>query len=210
MVPVFALMIILTGLSAYYVGRQNVARNAQSHSQSDEYHSESHFDDSRIEQSLLKIEQRLSALELHQVEAIEKATAPAESNSTKPMPAATELTQVDDPSAEERSEIERRLATEKRDRSWSTSAEDQIRVVAASVAANVQYSITSMQCLTSICNVKMSVSGNAQHQFYSFPFSVKGMGGFHTSTPKQLPDGSYSLEYVFFRAGYVPGREEAK
>jgi len=172
-----------------------------------------HFDEFEIKTAIARLEQRIELLELKQTIPTNQspsATVPKESQ------AQFDRNDLEDKSArhsnEISEEIESKLKTERRDRSWSSETEDNIRSAAKTVAGEGgKFSFASLSCLTSLCKAELSLPNltGPQGTMYSFPFSVPNMAGFQNTQPVQRADGTYKIEYTFFRKGYpVPGQEQ--
>ncbi len=119
-----------------------------------------------------------------------------------------------DRESERKAEIESRLKTESRDRSWATGAEDKIReYTGTTVSGGDPIKITALSCLTSICSAQVASSNPAAlaTMMIGFVLNVPGMAAVEIAKqPAKDNDGSYKAEYRFFRKGFVvPGQDRA-
>ncbi len=171
-------------------------------------------DDSRIMSAIARIEQRLELLEARPATAPVQASATPAVSDTEPPPSVQDMHQeIQDRQAGIAAEIEKRLATEPRDKFWATAAEEQLRHAAKACSGdNGDNKVTALSCRTSICKIELSVPAKAGvPSAGTLPFFVEGMAGLRRSEPVQQSDGSYTLAFDFFRKGYpMPGTESAQ
>jgi hypothetical protein len=171
-------------------------------------------DDSRVIQAIARMEERLELLEARSNQPRQDSLGPAASSAGRSESAAPPSLEDMHQRAEEQeaaigSEIERRFATETRDRTWASAAEDQLRQAVAATA--VDGKIITVSCLTSLCKLEFSATAMAKGvaTANNLPFHVEGIAGFRRKMPEQQPDGTYKVAFDFYRKGYPTPLETA-
>ncbi len=172
-------------------------------------------DDSRIVSAIARIEQRLELLESRPANAPVPATAEPTALDREPPPSGQDMNQeIQDRQEAISADINKRLATEPREKSWASATEEQLRRAAKASSGDAGGStIATLSCRTSICKIELSVPAKtgAVASTGSLPFFVEGMAGFRRSLPVQQSDGSYTVAFDFYRKGYqMPGEERAQ
>lgn len=166
--------------------------------------------DNDLRSAVGRLEQRLSVLEARGP-ASTQPTAPSEGANRSPArPTHREL--IEDSirqAAEVSEEIAGRLKTEGRDRVWSSAAEESIRgAMKSAMTDGGTFAFTNLTCVTSLCEADVSLPSltGPSSAVYDFPFRVPNMGGFRKTHPTQNADGTYTIQYTFFRKGFpIPG-----
>lgn len=108
-----------------------------------------HGDDSRIMFAIAGIEQRLEVLESRPASVPVQATAIPSALEREPPPSVQDMNEeIRAHRANTSAKIEERLATEPRDNSWATAAEEQLRHAARACSGDTE--VTTLSCRTSI------------------------------------------------------------
>jgi hypothetical protein len=208
----FAMLIV--GLVAYSLAHRTGRAQAIAANKNDEEVSETHPNPSELSAILTvldRLEHRLSALESRQVAPPAPHHELVVSAASADEPVAPGTHGLQERENRRQAEVERRLKTESRDRSWSGAAEDAIRQTLASVSGrHPQYAISRLTCLTSVCSVEFATPDpTAAGMDIRHGISiVEGVAAFDFHEPVQKPDGTYIVAYELFRKGYaVPGDE---
>jgi len=164
MTVVVASVVAASGLAlgGYWLGHGRASRAlGQSHSADSVDKSVQDEGSGNLAGTVDHLERRLAALELRQ--AFAKPPEPAGAASP---PHAGESERFDPAKVEERrlervAAIEAALRTEARDRAWAPSTEGQLQVaVDTAIKAGAKFSIRTLKCFTSICDMVLSASGS--------------------------------------------------
>jgi hypothetical protein len=172
----------------------------------------SRVDQASLIASIARLEKRLAMLELAQ------ATTAAARGSGRADPEGKPTTQPDpaalmglawDNETETAAEIDHRLRTEPRDRAWAPTAEGELKdAVRAAVDQGAQFSIRTLGCLTSLCELVLSAatSDHLHNAALQLGHRINGMSSFRVGRPESDADGSAVVTYRLFRQGYpAPG-----
>lgn len=162
-------------------------------------------EDEEVVEALQRLDRRVAALELRQLlvnqpEARAPAGAPGE-NEPKPLDSAAVAARQRAGAAA----IEEALRTEARDAAWASAAEGQLRsAVDAASKEGAPFSLKSLRCLTSVCEMVLSASDPEQFNLASLQLDprISGMSSFAVAPPETAADGSATLTYRLFREGY--------
>jgi hypothetical protein len=102
--------------------------------------------------------------------------------------------------------VDAALKTQQRDQVWAPATEGQLQtaVDAALKESGAQYTIKTLRCLTSICEMVLSASSPDQLQDtdLSLGSHIVGMNSVDISPPETAADGSATVSYRLFRQGY--------
>lgn len=160
----------------------------------------------KLLETIALLDRRLAALEAKQLGA--KPSDPPASDSPDPQRLAERL----DPAAimarqlESTAAIEEALRTQPRDAAWASATEGELRnAVDTAAREGAQFSLKTLRCLTSICEMVISASGPDQlgHTSFQLDPHISGMSGFEVSAPEAAADGSATVTYRLFRKGYA-------
>ena len=151
-----------------------------------------------------RLERRLAALEVR--EAMAKAA-----QSQAASPAAPAQPERFDPAKEEEKRLERAAAieaavkTEPRDKDWASPTETQLQAaVGAAVAAGARFSIRTLRCATTVCDMVLTASSaeDLGHISEELGNRITGMNSMDMSPPSSGPDGRTIVTCRLFRQGY--------
>jgi len=164
----------------------------------------------KLAMAIGQLERRLAALELKELSA--KPAEPLASNAP-PIALAPQLDleAMRERQLERASTIEAALRTEARDRPWANATESQLQsAVDAAVKEGAQFSIKTLRCLTSLC--EMVLAAPAKDQLVNTAFQlghrISGMSSYDVAQPRTNADGSATVTYRLFRQGYSqPGED---
>jgi len=101
--------------------------------------------------------------------------------------------------------IEATLKTEPRDRAWASTTESQLRTaVDTAIKEGAQYSVRTLRCLTSVCEMVLSASSPEELRYTSFQLGprIAGMSSYDVAQPETAADGTATVTYRLFRMGY--------
>jgi len=114
-----------------------------------------------------------------------------------------------DNESETAAEVDHRLRTEPRDRAWASTAEDGLKdAVRAAVDQGAGFSIKTVRCLTSLCELVLSAATPDHLRMTALQLGhrISGMSSFRVGQPESETDGSAVVTYRLFRQGYpAPG-----
>ena len=151
-----------------------------------------------------RLDRRLAALEHRQGDA--KLVDPSAPDTPPTEGAAPpDLAEMRETQSRKAAAIEVTLSTEPRDRAWASATEDELRTaVDAAVEEGAQFSVETITCLTSICEVVLSASSPdlLQGAELRLVHRIAGMDSFDIGRPEAAPDGSGKVTYRMFRDGY--------
>jgi hypothetical protein len=151
-----------------------------------------------------RLERRLAALEAREV--LAKAA-----QSQAASPAASAQPERYDPAKEEERRLERAAAieavvkTEPRDKDWASPTESQLQAaVSAAVAAGAKFSIRTLRCATTVCDMVLTASSaeDLGHIAEDLGNRITGMNSMDMSPPSSGPDGRTTVTCRLFRQGY--------
>lgn len=101
--------------------------------------------------------------------------------------------------------IEATLRTQPRDRAWASATEGQRQTaVDALVKEGAAFSVKTLRCLTSVCEVVLSPSNPDQlrHAELRLAPRITDMSSFDIAAPETAADGNVTVTYRMFRKGY--------
>jgi len=159
----------------------------------------------RVVEALRQLDRRVAALELRQMLVKE-----SEPRAPVGAPGQDEPTRLDSASVAARQQaraaaIEQALRTEPRDGAWAAATEGELRnAVDAAGKDGAAFSLKSLRCLTSICEMVLSASDPEQFSRASLQLDprITGMSSFAVAPPETAADGSATMTYRLFREGY--------
>lgn len=165
------------------------------------------FDDTaKLNEAMGQLNRRLAALEVKQVQA-----KPAESEDPTPLPntgvqQSMDLETMKQKALERAAAIDVALKTEATDSLWSSPTVSQLQTAVARAVKEdgAQFSIKSVKCLTSICEMVLSASSPDQLVSTDVALAprISGMGSADIAPPEIAADGSATVTYRLFRQGY--------
>ncbi|HEY5960683.1 MAG TPA: hypothetical protein VIV60_29215 [Polyangiaceae bacterium] len=168
---------------------------------------------SRAEAAIARLEQRLQSIELRL-----NSTNADERRLTDVQPSAratqadfeTSLENERAKETEVNAAIAETLRTEARDRNWASATENQLRdAVKAAADEGAQFSIKTVKCLTSICELVLLAAAPEQlrNSVLQVGHRFIGMSGFNVQQPETAADGTSAVTFRLFREGYAPPLE---
>jgi len=190
---------------AYRVGRGgdgHLAGDARSTSDVDP--APSAGDTAHLNEAVSRVDRRLAALEYKQ-----NFAKPAETQVAVPVPTAAgapvDIAAEKEKAAQRAAAVEAALKAEQRDSAWASATEHQLQsAVDTAIKDGAQFSATSVKCLTTICEMVLTASSpdRLQHTELQLVRNIQGMGSFDFGVPVTTPDGTATITYRLFRAGY--------
>jgi len=157
-----------------------------------------------LNEAIRRLDRRIGALELRQLD-----PKPAEARAQDVPPAASAVAldpaTLREKELEKAAAIEATLRTEPRDNTWASATESQLQsAVSAAVQEGAQYSIKTVNCLTSMCQIVLSASSPDKLSGTALQLSrrISGMSSFDIAAPETAADGSATLTYRLFRQAY--------
>jgi len=190
---------------AYRVGRGNNGRAAvERRSGSNVDPPPSADDTARLNEAVSRVDRRLAALEYKQ-----NFAKPAEAQVAIPTsPAAgpqVDIASEKEKAAQRAAAVEAALKAEQRDSAWASATEHQLHgAVDTAIKDGAEFSARSVKCLTTICEMVLTASSpdRLQHTGLQLMRYIQGMGSFDFGLPATAPDGTATVTYRLFRAGY--------
>jgi hypothetical protein len=162
-------------------------------------------DGDKLAETIGNLDRRLAALELRQLAA--KATelqAPDRVSGGSP-PTPLDPAAMKEMALDEAAAIEATLKTEPRDRAWAPATEGQIQTAMnAAVKEGAQFSVKTLKCLTSMCELVLSASSadHLRHTSLALTQRISGMGRIDIAAPETDADGTATVTCRMFRQGY--------
>jgi len=202
---IFAIAACISVLGGYWVGRAGGLRALdQVHSNATMKLSELLDGNAELAVAIRQLDRRLAALEVGQLRAKQAETKPDDAPpSASAVPLG--LAAIKEKELEKAAAIEASLRTEPRDSAWAPAAESQLQAAAdAAVQQGAQYSVETLRCLTSICELVLSASsadklGNTSLLLMQ---GMSGMSSIDIAPPESTADGTATSTYRLFRQGY--------
>jgi hypothetical protein len=190
---------------AYRIGRgRNGPAAGEARSASDVDSPASADDNARVNDAVGRIDRRLAALEFKQ-----NFAKPAEVQAAIPVSSAAgalvDIAAEKEKAAQRAVAIDAALKAEQRDGAWASATEHQLQgAVDTALKEGAEFSVKSVKCLTTICEMVLSASSpdRLQHTGLQLMRYIQGMGSFDFGLPVTAPDGSATVTYRLFRAGY--------
>lgn len=190
----------------YYLGQGHASRAGHEPNSTVSPSASQPFDDNeRLVQAIERLDRRLAAVEIRQ--AYTKSTesqSPASSPGGSPPP--LDLAAAKERELKNAAAIEAALRTQPRDMGWASTTEGQLQT-AVNAAVNeegAKFSVKSLKCLTSICEMVLSASSPDQLRHVNFQLvpRISGMGSIDLAQPETAADGSATVTCRMFREGY--------
>lgn len=163
-------------------------------------------DYTRLAQTIGRLDKRLGALELRQMYAQSAGTPPPAAAAPGTGAIAGDPAEMREREALRVAAIEARLKSEPRDRAWASSKETQLQTaVAAATKRGAQFSVKTVKCLTSICELVLSAPSAEQFRQTAMLLApgIDGMSSFDLSAPETAPDGTATVTCRMYRKGYA-------
>jgi len=166
---------------------------------------ESPEDNTKLAEAIKQLDRRVAALELRQLYAM-----PGERQAPDKAPHAGQAEHLDlaamrEQQLERAAALEATLHKQQRDSAWAPVTETQLRTaVDGAGKEGAEFSVKTLKCLTSICEMVLSAPSPDQLRHTSFQLDPRiiGMSGFAVSPPEIAADGSATVTYHLFREGY--------
>jgi hypothetical protein len=193
------------GLGGYWLGQAGAPRALdQPRSAARTNISEPIDGNAELAEAIRQLDRRLAALELRELYA---KPAEAQAHEGPPRASAVPLApaEMTERELQKAAAIEAALKTEPRDSAWASVTERQLQTaVNAAVQEGAQYSVKTLSCLTSICEMVLSASSpdKLNNTTLQLARSIDGMSSFDIVPPKTAADGSATLTYRLFRKSY--------
>lgn len=161
-------------------------------------------DGAKVAETMAQLNRRLAALEIKQV--VAKPTAAEAAVPQRGPQQPMDLAALKQKELERAALIDAALKTEARDNVWAPSTEGQLQTAVASAVkeAGAQFSVKTVKCLTSICEMVLSASTPEQLRGTDAALAprITGMGSLDIAPPETAADGSATVTYRLFRQGY--------
>jgi hypothetical protein len=161
--------------------------------------------DERLVEAIRQLDRRVAALELKQLLAKEpEPRAPAGALGENE-PKSLDTAAVMERQLARAAAVEEALRTEPRDGAWAPATEAQLRTaVDAAGQEGAQFTLKSVRCLTSLCEMVLSASDAEQFSHASLQLDprITGMSRLVMALPETAADGSATVTYRMFREGY--------
>ena len=101
--------------------------------------------------------------------------------------------------------IEAALKRNRKDGTWASATESQLlTAIDAAVKEGATFSVKTLRCLTSVCEVVLSASNPDQlrHAELRLAPRITDMSSFEIAAPEIAADGNATVTYRMFRKGY--------
>jgi hypothetical protein len=191
------------GFGGYWLGQTRVSQSVgQTTSPVPGGIGEAFEGNAQLTEAIRGIEHRLAALEVRQLYA---NTAKAEDVPSRAAEPPLDLAAIRERESAKAGAIEAALRTEPRDSAWASAAEHQVQgVVNAASQQGAQYTLRTLKCLTSLCEMVLAASSPDKlgTTALQLPQGIGGMSSLDIAPIEIAADGSATVTYRLFREGY--------
>jgi hypothetical protein len=192
------------GFGGYWLGQAGAPRARSHSSAANENSSEPIEGNAELAVAIGKLDRRLAALELRQLN-MKPAETQAHDLPANASAPPLDLGALKERELEKAAAIEATLRTEPRDSAWASATESQLQTaVNAAVQEGAQYSVKTVSCLTSICEMVLSASSpdKLSNTELQLARRVSGISSFDVAPLDTAADGSATVRYRLFRQAY--------